>query len=148
MRHAVLVTLGIVALGASSWWLFGWRSHDNFALGRIGYHRYFGRYTRITLDADRDGRVDMEVRYSWSEPYIGIVDGLCGDSFISSREDRNRDGQWDTWTSRMPRGSEGPCSQLRLEADTELDGKPDWSKVIQFGETQATYAELKELRGF
>ena len=148
MRRVLVVTLAFVALGAIGWWLLGWRSYDNPALGRIGYHRFFGQCTTVTFDADRDGRVDMELRYSWSEPYVGIVDGLCGDSFVSSREDRNHDGRWDTWTTKMPRGSDSPCSQLRLEADTKLDGKPDWSKVIQFGETQATYAELKELRGF
>jgi len=147
MRFSILLASCLLLLGAAVFWLFGWRSEDQADVGVVRYQRFFGRYTEVTVDADRDGSADVEVRYRWSDPYIGNVNDPCGDSFVEIREDRDFDGNWDTWTLRVAATKFDPCP-VRIDADTDADGRADWGKVVSFGRTQDVYADLRSSRGF
>lgn len=128
------------------WGLFGWKAETNPVLGRLEMKRYFGRYTKVSVDADRDGRADMEAEYTWAEPFTWSEPGPCGGKFQRKREDLNRDGQWDAWTWPLAATEDRPCG-LRLEADTNADGKPDWSReIFSSRDSESAYLELKNAR--
>lgn len=146
MRY-IAILASAAALACVAWWLFGWRTVESEAQGRLEYHRFFGRCTRLAADVNRDGRAEMEVFYPWSAPYIGIVDGPCGDSHLRTREDRDLDGRWDTWSVRLDSGPRSPCP-LRIAADTDGDGEPDWYRTVPFDQAPEVYGELVAVRGF
>ena len=148
MLRAVSLLVGLAIAGGLAWWLFGWRSHDNPALGRIVDQRFFGRYTKVRADTNRDGRADMVMFYSFSQPYDGIVDGPCGGGFVSTAEDRNFDARWDTWSRSAASSTDGLCPDHVFEADTDADGEPDLTKAVAPGRSLEFYAHLKSIRGY
>ena len=54
---------------------FGWRTVDSSERGILRYQRILGREVILTIDENRDGRVDGRYVYSWlrpaDEPAIG-----------------------------------------------------------------------------
>lgn len=90
----------------------------------------------------------MEAEYTWEEPFSWSEPGPCGGKFQRKREDLNRDGQWDAWTWPLAASGDRPCG-LRLEADTNADGKPDWLReIFSSRDSENAYLELKNARGF
>ena len=136
------VALIVVGVSASlAWLLFGWSSQDNENLGLIRHHRSFGRVTKLTVDVDRNGTPDGEYLFSWSDPWIGNVNGPCSHE-KEFREDRDRNGRWDTTFIR----TDG-CSGI-WKADTNSDGEYDWEETADQAESLRIYAELQRIRGF
>ena len=133
----VVIFLAVIVLVC---WSFRWSKVDNPALGVIrGYHT-FGRITRMTIDSNRDGRINGEILFSWDEPYEG-GSGIA--PFSMSREDRDFDGRWDTWFEPID-----ATNLTRISADTNGDGNPDWHRDCKSTETEQVINELKDVRGF
>ena len=111
----------------------------------ISYLRWFGRVTAIELDSNRDGKPNYLVSYTWSDPYDGT---LCGPGCLDHgrhSEDRNHDGQWDTWYQAKNVNASQKCI-YSISADTDLDGVADLR--VESTELNATFAELEQERGF
>ena len=127
------LALGVVATALAGYAMFRTSSIDNRALGVINFHREWGRITKVSVDANRDGRIDGEYVYTWNRPYIGNH----GNDPATYREDRNHDGRWDTWRD---------MSTTVLAVDIDGDEMPD----VELDATQSglAYAKARELRGF
>lgn len=140
------LALGVLfAVTAIGWWLFGWSSEDNPALGVFTYQRCFARTTTILLDSNRDGSPDARVSYSWSDPYDGVLDGLCVGLGARMAEDRDFDGRWDVWTRNLgPAVAYGCLIEYRV--DTTGDGEPDWS--FRTTDSMQAYNDIAAKRGF
>ena len=139
----ILLLGSVVGLPLLVWWLFGWSSIDNPALGHMEFNRSFGRVTKATIDTDRDGSIDGEWLFDWSEPYSN--EHLGGiQPYRLLREDRNHDGQWDTWWEPV----DEPGGATRLSADTTGDGVPDWHRDVDDESSSAALSALESQRGF
>jgi len=141
--NALLFLASAVGLSLLAWWLFGWSSVDNPALGIMEFHRSFGRVTNATIDTNRDGVIDGEWLFDWAEPYSN--EHLGGiQPYRLLREDRNHDGRWDTWWEP----ADETDGVTRLSADTTGDGEPDWNRDLEDLSTTEALNELETLRGF
>jgi hypothetical protein len=144
-RRLLLIALSSLAIAGAGWWLFGWHTQLLPNSGTVTYVQRWGRCTMLRFDLNGDGRLDREIEWPWSNPWVGIVDGPCGDLWWSAiREDDNRDGRWDTWVTR-PDPSK-PCVVL-IRADTNGDGNADWEESSTPFDP-GPYARLKALRGY
>ena len=134
-RARVLVgVVLILILATAGWWLFGWETIDNPPLGVETHRRMFGRVTVLSLDSDRDGNDDAQVFYSWRSPL-----GPQGAGWRDMREDRNRDGRWDTWLVNR-----GDRTQFRV--DLNGDEVPDWEFIT--GDSISAFEEIRQTRGY
>jgi hypothetical protein len=143
--RVVLALAILLAITAVGWWLFGWSTEDNVALGVFTYQRFFARTTTVLLDSNRDGRPDARVSYSWNDPYEGIVDGVCVGSGTQMAEDRNFDGRWDVWTRNLGPASSQGCL-IEFSVDTTGDGEADWS--FRTTDSLQAYNDIAAKRGF
>ena len=137
---ALIISLATLAIVTTIWWLFGWKTEDNPALGEISYYRFFGRVTSLYVDSDRDGQYEALSLFHWTTPHIGPQSQP-----YEIREDRNQDGNWDTWIIRIESPSNGnPVSEFRVDLDG--DGKSDWK--FRSSDSMSAYDEIKKKRGF
>jgi hypothetical protein len=145
-RTTILVAIvGLVGAVLTGWWLFGWSTGDHSVFGKSEAKRWFGRYTVVRYDSDRNGSFDWEARWRWPNEPVSI-NAACGDpGWIVIREDRDLDGRWDTWT-RRPNLSK-PC-ELVIEADTTGDGVPNLKVTTGFAQLRAELKAVDEIRGF
>lgn len=143
-RTLALVVATAVLVGAI-WWLFRTTAVENDTVGIVRYKRSFGRIVAIEADRDGDGKVELRVSYSWSQPFHRDAVGPgCLDTGRTA-EDRNYDGRWDTWYEAVGPNSDGDCVYL-YSADLDLDEEPDWEFESVSG-TDA-FVAVKERRGF
>ena len=141
-----MIAAGLLLTAAALvWWLFGWSTEDNPALGVFRYHRFFARVTTVYLDSNRDGAPDARVIYSWRQPYKGIVDGYCVGVGTEVAEDRDFDGRWDVWTRNLgPANTDGCLTEFNV--DTTGDGDPDWT--FRTTDSLQAYNDIVARRGF
>jgi len=95
------------------------------------FHRSWGFITRVTLDANDDGRIDDETWYSWRDPFLDAHNSRPQ----RSRSDRNLDGRWDTWVD---------YSTLQLQIDLDGDGVADHTLTADYD----GFHEATQLRGY
>ena len=125
--------IGTLIVVAAGFYLFRMSTVDNSALGLISHQHSWGRVTRVSVDSNRDGRIDGEYIYSWQNPYSGTH----GNDAMRYREDRNHDGLWDTWRE---------LSESVLRIDTDGDEVADME--LDVTQSEAAYAKAKEIRGY
>src|SRR5262245_47704171 len=90
----VLLTMGLL------WWQFGFSVVETNEL-TVVTRRVFGRVTRIHV-FDRSWRERERLLFPWLEPFEhGDPITECAAIFPKHWQDRNRDGRWDTWLSRV-----------------------------------------------
>jgi hypothetical protein len=144
-KHAIAGLIGVILIvvAIATWWGFRWTITDNPALGVIREYRWFGRITRITVDSNRDGGIDAEMNFAWSQPYEGEQFGGVT-PYRRIREDRNFDGRWDTWIEPVDES----MKSTRVSADTTGDGEADWIRTCGTFESAQLLQELKANRGF
>ncbi len=135
----------LVATSALAWWLFGWSTNDNPALGVFTYQRFFARVTTVYLDSNRDGDPDVRVSSSWPEPIDVEYYDHCVDLGTEMAEDRDFDGRWDVWTRNLGPTDTGGCL-TEFNVDTSGDGKPDWR--FQTTDSMQAYDDIAARRGF
>ena len=144
-KRYLVIIVALIIIAGLYWWLFGWTSADNPSLGMFCYKRFFGRVTIVDLDSNRDGKPDARVKYTWNDPYKGIVDGICVLAGVPVLEDRDFDGRWDTWTVNLGPDDDGNCI-YEFKVDTSGDGKPDW-RFTSVDSVKA-YQDIRDRRGF
>ncbi len=142
----ILAGLGTLAIvSALGWWLFGWSTEHNLALGKFTHQRFLGRVTTVYLDSNGDGRPDAKASYPWDEPFQGVVDGVCVNQGVVLAEDRDFDGRWDVWSTNLGRSQPSGCIH-EFKVDTNGDGEADWS--FRTADSVAAYDEIADRRGF
>ena len=145
VRGAIAVGLLVATVGVA-WWLFGWSTEDNPALGVFRYQRFFARVTSVYLDSNRDGVPDAQVSYSWRDPYDGIlVNGRCVGVGTGMAEDRDFDGRWDVWIENLGPADTKGCL-IEFNVDTTGDGEPDWT--FRTTDSRQAYNDIAARRGF
>ncbi len=147
LGHYYPLAIGVAAaivIGAG-WNYFGWTTLYTDTGWSVRHHRFFGRVLIVAADTNGDWIADAKAVYHWSNPWD--PEHPYEHSYRVAREDNNLDGRWDTWWEPVGTSAEGRVL-LRLRADTDLDGKPDF-EAIEFGDAEATsYPEIRESRGF
>jgi hypothetical protein len=123
--RGALVTFALVVLAIPGWHLFGWETLHTDTGSRIRRHRCFGRVTHVAFDLDGYWKAEAKCIYRWSEPWTSERE--YEPYFVVCMEDRNRDGQWDTWWT--PTSRDDGTVALTLEADLDLDGKRDFEAL-------------------
>jgi hypothetical protein len=136
----LLAGAAIVGSMPLSYWLFGWRAANLPSVGFVTYHRFLGRATVTTVDADRDGRIDGRYEYRWREPATAP-----GARPWRYAEDRDRDGRMDLWVTELGPNADGE-PELRFDVDTDRDGEPDWS--FRTLDSLSGYQAVAERRGW
>jgi hypothetical protein len=127
-----------VAILCVTWWLFrSVETRMEAASMRASY--FFGRATRLDLDANGDGQIDEQWIYSWRHPAVHH------ELPLRIQSDRNHDGQWDTWITPEDRHDLG--TYARYEADLDSDGDPDWHFREKFASGRGTQ-RIAERRGY
>ena len=138
-------TLVLCTVLAVTWHYFGWETEYTDTGFSIKRHRVFGRVTLLAWDTNGDGWADAKYSYRFSEPWA--ADRQYEPYFESAKEDRNYDGQWDTWWTPTDTIVDGEPLVL-LEADTNLDGQPDFQSEESMTAPSTRYAEVQRIRGF
>jgi len=127
------------------WQYFGWATLHTDTGWHIRRHRALGRVTVLAYDTNGDWWADGKAVYNWSNPWD--EKRPYSPHYIVEMVDKNLDGQWDTWWRPLGQTRDGkPLTQL--EADTDLDGRPDYRTTTVFGEPSSSYDEVKRRRGF
>ena len=142
--RGAIVTCAIAVLAIPGWYLFGWETLHTDTGIRIRRHRFLGRVTRVAFDIDGYWRAEAKYVYRWSEPWTS--ERQYEHYYVVAMEDRNRDGRWDTWWT--PTRLDDGTVALALEADIDLDGKPDFEALEPTDAPAASYDLIKEQRGF
>ena len=140
---AVVLLVVIAASGIVGWLLFRTTTRENPALGILRYHHFFGRITKVTIDSNRDGKADAQALFHWSRPFRDLTD--VRQQHYELREDRNFDGEWDTWLFPV-REDDPHADAVVFQVDLDSDGKPDWE--LEASDSQEGYERIRERRGF
>ena len=131
------MVLGTAVLG---WLLFGWTVDELAGQGRLRYQRVLGRSVLLTVDEDRDGRIDGRYVYSWFRPA-----DRPHTRPVRFQEDRNRDGVWDVWVRETGKNKYGD-DELEFRVDVTGDGVPDWT--FRSLDVLSGYQVIVEARGY
>jgi hypothetical protein len=140
--------LVVASLFAASWHYFGWETVYCDTGWTVWRHRYFGRVTVLAYETNYDGVADSKCYYRFSDPWVS--EGDHWRHYVVCKEDNNFDGRWDTWWTPTDQVEGGERSIL-FEADTDLDGRPDYRTVWQQTEPFDDFDEyeiVEKLRGF
>jgi hypothetical protein len=128
-------------LGATVAWVgFGWRTVEDSQRGALRYQRVLGRSVILTIDENLDGRADGRYVFSWLRPA-----DRPHTRPLRYREDRNRDGVWDTWIREMGPNEHGE-NEMEFRVDLTGDGEPDWK--FKSLDALSGYEAIVETRGF
>lgn len=144
MRTARRLAAIVVFLGVA-WWLFGFTVALRTETTTLITRRTFGRVTHAHWFVGFAERERMVA--PWSEPFEGDPLTDCAATPPEHWVDANQDGRWDTWKRRLGPDRDGRCT-VEYQADTNLDGKPDWRFVLGPWEHEKGWAMLKARRGF
>jgi hypothetical protein len=139
-RRLLVGSLLLLAGVPLVWVGFGWRTVDSPGHGIRRYQRVLGRAVLLTIDEDRDGRTDGRYVYSWLRPA-----DRPHTRPLRYREDRNRDGVWDTWIRELGPNEDGN-SELQFLVDLTGDGEPDWK--FKSLDALSGYQAIVEARGY
>jgi hypothetical protein len=123
--------LSAAALAGVGWWLFGWTTVDNPALGLMREQRCWGTVSAIHGDSNRDGKTNV-ILFGSNLDHTGF-------EWTEIWEDRDHDGNWDTWLVNTDSGT-------LVKIDLDRDGRPD-SQFINDVEGD-WYQRVVELRGW
>jgi len=134
LKRSFIALIVAVVLAGTGWWLFGWDTVDNSALGLLRARRFFGRVTIIEGDTNRDGKINTRLVGNWSDPL-----NRTHARWREQWDDRNHDGNWDTWLIN-------DNNSVTYRVDTDLDGKPDFEFTAESEEEAISIME--ERRGF
>jgi hypothetical protein len=151
LHRTALRATGIVGATAfllgTGWWLFGSSTHGS-KLGRIVTHRFFGRTTSIDMYFPGSRKPVERLVYSWAEPFEqGDPITSCAAIPPARWQDRNHDGQWDTWLLRTGPDDSGECG-IEYRVDTTGRGEPDWTFSLPYGQYRHADELIKKRRGF
>lgn len=153
MQHSRLARSRLTAAAVGSalilpilWLLFGFASKDASG-SRLVFHRFFGRVVRI--DIYRSGAPSPTERhlFTWSQPYEQGDPASCAGLVPEIWQDWNGDGKWDTWLRNIEPGPDGEC-RTQYQVDTLGTGKPDWTFVANYGDSEQSREAIIAKRGF
>lgn len=148
LRIGIWGSVGILvmcSLLAMMWHYFGWETVHTDTGWSIRRHRVLGRITLLAYDTDGDGFADAKYVYRLSGPWVPERDDLH--YYSLGKEDRNYDGRWDTWL-RPTNQTEDGDTVLLFQADTDLDGRPDFETLKAASVSSEAYEEVEKQRGF
>jgi hypothetical protein len=147
-KRIAMMSVATLALCLAVWWLFGFRVSRS-ERHTVILRRVFGRVTQIHVI---EGWTEVErLIFPWSDPFVNAHNFSslddCAAIFPAVWQDRDRNGEWDTWRFRVGPNAAGNC-QVEYRVDSTGDGAADFVFVAAGSDYEASEARIKARRGF